>query len=54
MLLFFLDIKVKMSMFICLIVEKVPSGPAAPIREFDPPGSAGDGNDWVLVLKAVR
>ena len=34
-------------------MENIPSGPAAPIREFDPPGSVGDGNDWVLVLQAV-
>jgi len=35
-------------------VKNIPSGQAAPIREFDPPGSVGDGNDWVLVLKAVK
>jgi len=35
-------------------VKNIPSGPVAPIREFDPPGSVGDGNDWVLVLKAVK
>ena len=35
-------------------VKNIHSGPAAPIREFDPPGSVGDGNDWVLVLKAVK
>ena len=34
-------------------VEDIPSGPAAPIREFDPPDNLGDGNDWVLVLKAI-
>jgi hypothetical protein len=34
--------------------EKIPSGPDAPVQEFDPPGSAGDGNDWVLVLKLVE
>ena len=34
--------------------EKCPSGPGAPVREFDPPGSAGDGNDWVLVLMAAE
>jgi hypothetical protein len=31
-------------------VKNIPSGPGAPIREFDPPDSAGTGNDWVLVL----
>lgn len=31
-------------------VKKIPSGPGAPIREFDPPGSVGNGNDWVLVI----
>jgi len=31
-----------------------PSGPGAPIREFDPPGNVGNGNDWVLVLMAVK
>ncbi|MCF6286453.1 MAG: hypothetical protein L3K26_14860, partial [Candidatus Hydrogenedentes bacterium] len=35
-------------------MEHVPSGAAAPIREFDPPGSPADGNDWVLVLKAAE
>lgn len=30
----------------------VPSGPDAPVQEFDPPGDATDENDWVLVLKA--
>jgi hypothetical protein len=35
-------------------VQNIPSGPAAPIREFDPPGSVGTGNDWVLVLTAVE
>jgi len=35
-------------------VKNIPSGPAAPIREFDPPGSVGHGNDWVLVLMAVE
>ena len=34
-------------------MKNIPSGPAAPIREFDPPGNVGDGNDWVLVLKVV-
>ena len=34
--------------------ENIPSGPAAPMREFDPPGSTGDGNDWVLVLNMFR
>ena len=32
----------------------VPSGSEAPIREFDPPGSVGNGNDWALVLMAVE
>ena len=31
-------------------VKNIPSGPGAPIRECDPPDSAGTGNDWVLVL----
>ena len=31
-------------------VENIPSGPAAAVRKFDPPGQVGDGNDWVLVL----
>jgi hypothetical protein len=31
-------------------VKNIPSGPAAPIQEFDPPGVDGDGNDWVLLL----
>ena len=35
-------------------VKNIPSGPTAPIREFDPPGSVGNGNDWVLVLTAVK
>ena len=35
-------------------VKHVPSGPGAPIREFDPPGSVGNGNDWVLVLTAAN
>jgi Protein of unknown function (DUF4038)/Putative collagen-binding domain of a collagenase len=35
-------------------LENIPSGPAAAIMEFDPPGDVGDGNDWVLVLKAVK
>ncbi|MDX9971405.1 MAG: glycoside hydrolase family 140 protein [FCB group bacterium] len=34
-------------------IENIASGPNAPIQEFDPPGNAGDGNDWVLVLKSV-
>jgi hypothetical protein len=29
----------------------IPSGSAVPIQEFNPPGSADTGNDWVLVLK---
>lgn len=33
-------------------LESIPSGPTAAIKEFDPPGDAGDGNDWVLVLRA--
>jgi hypothetical protein len=28
------------------------SGPGAPVREFDPPGESGPGQDWVLVLSA--
>tara|TARA_R110001592_G_scaffold154495_1_gene383462 strand:+ start:394 stop:1929 length:1536 start_codon:yes stop_codon:yes gene_type:complete len=32
-------------------LEGISSGPDAPIQEFDPPGLAEDGNDWVLVLK---
>ncbi len=32
-------------------MENIPSGPAAPIHKFDPPGAVGDGNDWVLLLK---
>jgi hypothetical protein len=32
-------------------LENIPSGPSAPIQEFDPPDGVGDGNDWVLVLK---
>jgi hypothetical protein len=32
----------------------IPAGPDAPVRKFDPPGAVGDGNDWVLVLKAVE
>jgi len=35
-------------------MENIPSGPVTPIQEFDPPGSVGDSNDWVLVLKAVQ
>ena len=35
-------------------VQNIPSGPETPIREFDPPGSVGNGNDWVLVLTAVE
>lgn len=30
--------------------KSIPSGPAAPVQEFDPPGAEGDGNDWVLLL----
>jgi hypothetical protein len=35
-------------------MANIPSGPAAPLQEFDPPGGAGDGNDWVLVLKTTQ
>jgi hypothetical protein len=35
-------------------MANIPSGPAAPIHEFDPPGSADVGNDWVLVLRAAK
>ena len=35
-------------------LENISGGPAAAIKEFDPPGDVGDGNDWVLVLKAVK
>ncbi len=28
----------------------IPSGPGQAVREFDPPGDSGDGQDWVLVL----
>ena len=35
-------------------MKNIPSGPAAPIREFDPPGKVADGNDWVLVLTAAK
>ncbi len=35
-------------------VKNIPSGPTAPIREFDPPGKIAAGNDWVLVLKAAK
>jgi len=28
----------------------VYSANGAPDRQFDPPGTVGDGNDWVLVL----
>lgn len=31
-------------------MKNIPSGSAAPIQEFDPPGAYGDGNDWVLLL----
>jgi hypothetical protein len=30
---------------------RIPSGRGAPERHFDPPGTPGDGNDWVLVLE---
>lgn len=33
-------------------MKNIPSGPTAPVQEFDPPDSVGDGNDWVLVLKS--
>ena len=36
------------------VMENIPSGPAATVQEFDPPGEAGDENDWVLVLRAVN
>ena len=36
------------------LIANIPSGPAAPIQAFDPPGNAELGNDWVLVLKAVK
>jgi hypothetical protein len=29
---------------------KVPSGPGAPVKEFDPPGEEGEGSDWMLIL----
>ncbi|MBL4883350.1 MAG: DUF4038 domain-containing protein, partial [Planctomycetaceae bacterium] len=32
-------------------MENIPCGSAAPVQEFDPPGSVSDGNDWVLLLK---
>ncbi len=32
--------------------KDIPSGPGAVDREFDPPGDAGSGQDWVLVLSA--
>jgi len=35
-------------------VKNIPSGPTAPIREFDPPGKVADGNDWVLILMAAK
>lgn len=35
-------------------LENIPGGPSAPIQEFDPPGSVGDSNDWVLVLRSVK
>ncbi|MCK5861921.1 MAG: DUF4038 domain-containing protein, partial [Candidatus Hydrogenedentes bacterium] len=31
--------------------ENIPGGDGAAIQEFDPPGNAADGNDWVLILK---
>ena len=31
--------------------KDIPTGPGAPVREFDPPGAVGDGNDWILLLK---
>ena len=33
-------------------MEKVTSGPDAPVQAFEAPGEVADGNDWVLVLKA--
>ena len=35
-------------------MANIPSGLAAPIQEFDSPGSTNPGNDWILVLKAVN
>ena len=32
----------------------IPSGPAAPVQEFDPPDLVGEGNDWVLVLTTAK
>jgi len=32
-------------------MKNIPSGKKAPVKEFDPPGKVGAGNDWVLVLK---
>ncbi len=34
-------------------MKNVLSGPSAPVQPFDPPGVAGDGNDWVLVLRSA-
>jgi Protein of unknown function (DUF4038)/Putative collagen-binding domain of a collagenase len=31
-------------------MKDIPSGPDAPVHEFDPPGAESDGNDWVLLL----
>jgi hypothetical protein len=31
-------------------VNAVSTGPGAAVREFIPPGPAGDGRDWVLIL----
>ncbi len=31
--------------------KKIPSGPGTSSRLFTPPGQAGDGNDWVLLLE---
>ena len=31
-------------------MKNIASGTKAPVKEFDPPGKVGAGNDWVLVL----
>lgn len=33
-----------------MFARDLPSGPGQGVREFDPPGEPGPGNDWVLVL----
>jgi len=35
-------------------MKNIPSGKKTPIKEFDPPGKVANGNDWVLVLKAIK